>query len=152
VPSASIFRAISVGSVGPSVGRCIAVGRMMETESSSETSVNFYQTILYIPEDSHLHIHCRENLKSQPKCRFHGNSFFANYPFFGSERDVMFRRQTVAFFKNQEMAPAQWGPLHKCSPYLHCTTVPNHRTRCSNRTYERNSQPRVVGLPVSHRI
>jgi hypothetical protein len=39
---------------------------MMEAESTSETSVNFYQTTRRnIPEDSHLHIRRCENLKSQ---------------------------------------------------------------------------------------
>jgi hypothetical protein len=38
---------------------------MMEAVSSSETSVNIYQTTRHnIPEDSHLHIRRRENLKS----------------------------------------------------------------------------------------
>jgi hypothetical protein len=38
---------------------------MMETGSTSETSVNFYQTTRRNnPEDSHLHIRRRENLKS----------------------------------------------------------------------------------------
>jgi hypothetical protein len=38
---------------------------MMETASTSETLVNFYQTTRRnIPEDSHLHIRHRENLKS----------------------------------------------------------------------------------------
>jgi hypothetical protein len=38
---------------------------MMEEESTSETSVNFYQTTWrYDPEDSHLHTRRRENLKS----------------------------------------------------------------------------------------
>jgi hypothetical protein len=38
---------------------------MMEAANISETSVNFYQTALgYNPEDSHLHNHGRENLKS----------------------------------------------------------------------------------------
>jgi hypothetical protein len=37
----------------------------MEAVSSSETSVIIYQTILRnIPEDNHLRIHRRENLKS----------------------------------------------------------------------------------------
>jgi hypothetical protein len=39
---------------------------MMEAGSSSETSVNFYQTALSnFPEDSHLHTRRRENLKLQ---------------------------------------------------------------------------------------
>jgi hypothetical protein len=39
---------------------------MVEAQSTSETSVNFYHTTwLNIPEDSHLHILRRENLKSQ---------------------------------------------------------------------------------------
>jgi hypothetical protein len=38
---------------------------MIEAARTSETSVNFYQTSRrYNPEDSHLHTHCRENLKS----------------------------------------------------------------------------------------
>jgi hypothetical protein len=38
---------------------------MMEAVRTSETLVNFYQTTWrYNPEDSHLCIHCRENLKS----------------------------------------------------------------------------------------
>jgi hypothetical protein len=37
---------------------------MMEAASTSETSVNFYQTTRrYNPEDSHLHNRRRENLK-----------------------------------------------------------------------------------------
>jgi hypothetical protein len=39
---------------------------MMEAASTSETSVNFYQTTRRNnPEDSHVHTHRRENLKSQ---------------------------------------------------------------------------------------
>jgi hypothetical protein len=38
---------------------------MMEAVSTSETLVNFYQTTrCYNPEDSNLHTHRRENLKS----------------------------------------------------------------------------------------
>jgi hypothetical protein len=38
---------------------------MMEAASTSETSVNLYQTTRRNnPEDSHLHTHRRENLKS----------------------------------------------------------------------------------------
>jgi hypothetical protein len=38
---------------------------MMEAASTSETSVNFYQTARrYNPEASHLHTRRRENLKS----------------------------------------------------------------------------------------
>jgi hypothetical protein len=44
---------------------------MMEEASISETSVNFYQTTpRNNPEDSHLHIRRRENLK------YHCNNFF----------------------------------------------------------------------------
>jgi hypothetical protein len=39
---------------------------MMEAASTSETSVNFYQTTQRCnPEDSHLHTRRRENPKSQ---------------------------------------------------------------------------------------
>jgi hypothetical protein len=38
---------------------------MMQAARTSETMVNFYQTTWrYNPEDSHLHTHHRENLKS----------------------------------------------------------------------------------------
>jgi hypothetical protein len=38
---------------------------MMEAVSNSEMSINFYQnTWCIIPEDSHLHTHHHENLKS----------------------------------------------------------------------------------------
>jgi hypothetical protein len=40
---------------------------MMAAARTSETSVNFYQTIRrYNPEDSYLHTRRRENLKSNP--------------------------------------------------------------------------------------
>jgi hypothetical protein len=39
---------------------------MMEAARTSETLVNFYQTTrCYNPEDSNLHTHRRENLKSE---------------------------------------------------------------------------------------
>jgi hypothetical protein len=48
---------------------------MMEAGSTSETSVNFYQTKRRnIPEDSHLHNRSRENLKS------HVNALFSFSP------------------------------------------------------------------------
>jgi hypothetical protein len=41
---------------------------MMEAVSTSETSAKFYETARRnTPEDSELHIHSRENLKSQFK-------------------------------------------------------------------------------------
>jgi hypothetical protein len=41
---------------------------MMEAVRTSETLVNFYQTTrCYNPEDSNLHTHRRENLKSYHK-------------------------------------------------------------------------------------
>jgi hypothetical protein len=41
------------------------IALMMEAVSTSETTVNFYQTTrCNIPEDSHLHTRRRENLKS----------------------------------------------------------------------------------------
>jgi hypothetical protein len=45
------------------------VALMMEVARTSETLVNFYQTTrCYNPEDSHLHTHRRENLKSYFSC------------------------------------------------------------------------------------
>jgi hypothetical protein len=50
--------------LSPSTGLLIAL--MMEAASTSETSVNFYQTARRNnPEDSHLHTRRRENLKSR---------------------------------------------------------------------------------------
>jgi hypothetical protein len=44
---------------------------MMEAARTSETLVNFYQTTRrYNPEDSHLHTHRCENLKSYFVCIF----------------------------------------------------------------------------------
>jgi hypothetical protein len=44
------------------------IALMMEAASTSETSVNFYQTTQRNnPEDSHLHTRRRENLKSHLK-------------------------------------------------------------------------------------
>jgi hypothetical protein len=41
------------------------IALMMEAARTSETLVNLYQTTrCYNPEDSHLHTHRRENLKS----------------------------------------------------------------------------------------
>jgi len=44
----------------------VEIALLMEAVSNSETSVSFYNTGItqsYIPEDSHLHTHRRENLK-----------------------------------------------------------------------------------------
>jgi hypothetical protein len=47
------------------VWRGLLIALMVEAARTSETLVNFYQTArLYNPEDSHLHTHRRENLKS----------------------------------------------------------------------------------------
>jgi hypothetical protein len=44
----------------------LAIVLMMEAARTSETLVNFYQTIRrYNPEDSHLRTHRRENLKTK---------------------------------------------------------------------------------------
>jgi hypothetical protein len=50
----------------------IIIALMMEAVNTSETSINFYQTTwCNIPEDSHLHTHCCENLKYQQKCEIY---------------------------------------------------------------------------------
>jgi hypothetical protein len=58
---------------------------MMEAVSISETSVNLYQTTWYnIQEDSHLHTHCCENLKSHLKI----TKIFAGSPVYIKKRDA----------------------------------------------------------------
>jgi hypothetical protein len=48
-----------------------AIALMMKAARTSETLVNFYQTTrCYNPEDSNLHTHRRENLKSYLKYRY----------------------------------------------------------------------------------
>jgi hypothetical protein len=50
----------------------------MEAASTSEKSVNFYQTTRpYNPEDSRFHTHSRENLKSYLVCTL--NQIFVEY-------------------------------------------------------------------------
>jgi hypothetical protein len=47
------------------LARGLLIALMMKAARTSETLVNFYQTKRrYNPEDSHLHTHRRENLKS----------------------------------------------------------------------------------------
>jgi hypothetical protein len=59
---------------------------MMETASTSETSVNFYQTTRRNnPEDSHLRAHRRGNLK----CRSEKNAF-GKYACFNLENTFPF--------------------------------------------------------------
>jgi hypothetical protein len=51
------------------VAQCRLIALMTEAESTSETSVNFYQTTQHNnPEDSHLHTRCHENLKPHILC------------------------------------------------------------------------------------
>jgi hypothetical protein len=50
----------------------IIIALMMEAASTSETSVNVYQTTRRNnPGDSHLHTRRRENLKSRQKTKLH---------------------------------------------------------------------------------
>jgi hypothetical protein len=66
---------------------------MMEAASTSETSVNFYQTTRRnTPEDSHLHTRRRENLES------HYTFFFVKAPK-ECESDIIF---TEAFTKKKK--------------------------------------------------
>jgi hypothetical protein len=53
------------------------IALMMEAASTSETSVNFYQTTRRnIPEDTHLHTLSRQNLKSHIKVSGHWKEYF----------------------------------------------------------------------------
>jgi hypothetical protein len=50
---------------------CGAIALMMEAASTSEMSINFYQTTWHNnPEDSHLHSHCCEDLNLTIHCEF----------------------------------------------------------------------------------
>jgi hypothetical protein len=52
---------------------------MMEAESTSETSVNFYQIARrYNPEESHLHTPLRENLKSYTVIKLPAGNFLTS--------------------------------------------------------------------------
>jgi hypothetical protein len=72
----------------------LAIALMWEAARTTETLVNYYQTPrCYNPEDSNLHTHRRENLKSYSavntaKC--HIISSFKNYPFLsvGGKRSI----------------------------------------------------------------
>jgi hypothetical protein len=49
----------------------LIIALMMEAGSTSETSVIFYETARRdIPQDSHLHTRCRENMKSPTHVSF----------------------------------------------------------------------------------
>jgi hypothetical protein len=51
----------------------------MEAVSTSETLVNLYKTTqCYIREDSHLHTHCHENLKSGDFNVHHATVYFVS--------------------------------------------------------------------------
>jgi hypothetical protein len=68
------FTNVSEVFLPPSSGPCLTafiIDLMMEAVRTPETSVNPHQsTRLYDPEDSHLHTHRRENLKSYSDVRF----------------------------------------------------------------------------------
>jgi hypothetical protein len=56
----------------------LLIALMMAAESTSETSVNFYQTTRRNnPENSHLHTRRRENLKSY---KLRSSSFGVSFP------------------------------------------------------------------------
>jgi hypothetical protein len=62
--AASIIRAMRK-TLEKNLGLWLLIALMMEAASASVTSVNFYQTTRRNnSEDSHLHTHCRENLKT----------------------------------------------------------------------------------------
>jgi hypothetical protein len=60
----------------------ILIALMMEAVRTSETSVNFYQTTRRnIPEENHLQIRHRENLKSRLEPTVLRNSTPKEFPF-----------------------------------------------------------------------
>jgi hypothetical protein len=65
--------------------------------STSETLVNFYQTTRrYNPEDSHLHTHRRESLKSYMKHYDHRMKYMTTTYIFGSMMTYIFEIQQDA--------------------------------------------------------
>jgi hypothetical protein len=67
-PKIAVFWVVAPCSL---VGFIRAISLTMEAESTSETSVNSYQTARRNnPEDSHLHTRRHENLKSQINAQF----------------------------------------------------------------------------------
>jgi hypothetical protein len=60
-----MFSGVSWVLIASIIRTMVLITLIMEAASIFKKSVNFYQiTRRYIPEDSHLHIHRRENLKS----------------------------------------------------------------------------------------
>jgi hypothetical protein len=103
---------------------------MMEAARTSETLVNFYQTTRrYNPEDSNLHTHCRENLKSYiRKARFD-----FTMPLF--KRSKTASPQTAQFLRLAKSI-ILYRVFHlKHNPNKY-TWTPSHTKRCINGNIE----------------
>jgi hypothetical protein len=84
----------------------------MEAASASETSVNFYQTTRRsTPQDSHLHIHRHENLKS--------------YKLGSIWKDVTVNHKGIFFWKLKE---ARWQQAHLKHPEHAALELPPDKT------------------------
>jgi hypothetical protein len=65
------------------------IALMMEAASTSQTSVNFYQTTRrYNPEDSHLHTRRRENIRSY-LANLYGEATLPHRPDDGSSKHLL---------------------------------------------------------------
>jgi hypothetical protein len=84
--------------------RAASIIRVLEAARTSETSVDYYFTQHYIPEDkSELHTRRRENLKSRIHITFHDSWFVFRSPIFSIVLNYVLHNFTFCgflFFKN----------------------------------------------------
>jgi hypothetical protein len=99
----------------------VTIVLMMETVSTSETSVNFYETTRRnIPEGCHLHTRHHENMKSQFRIHSQGiyNPYFLVHLFTGPRLRKFDNRLCRRIFGNKrDEVTGRWRKL--CNEELH---------------------------------
>jgi hypothetical protein len=94
------------------------IALMMETSSTSETSVNFYQSIRRNnPQDSHLHTRRRENLKPHKFKIIHMLTDIQTYQ--RNRKQTSGREKTRKFTLRDRNRPCSPPPSPKMVPNLH---------------------------------